>query len=89
MARRFHLTVLAPMFIILLVTMSSDPADANFLVRLFSFCLAVVGINAPLTRDDVMHPRVVELGDIQNKRYNLLDYVRLASCAIVRNPSID
>ncbi len=71
------------MFIILLVTISSDPADANFWVHVFSFCLAVVGINTPLSRDDGMHPQVVELDDFQNKRYNLLDFVRLASCTIV------
>ncbi len=58
--------------------MSSDPADTN----LFSCCLAVEGINAPLTRDDVLHPWVVELGNLLNIRYKLLDYVRLSSCTI-------
>jgi hypothetical protein len=69
------------MLIILLTTMSSDPADTTFVARLFLVTLqAGESMRRWLTRDEVRHPWVVVLGDLQSIRHNLLDYVRLSSC---------
>ena len=68
----------------LLLLMFSDSANAVYMVHLFRFCLAGLGINAPWTRDDVKSNIP---GWLPELKLQLVLYVRAVYAAISK-PSL-